>query len=150
MTKLIYKILMTSAFSLFVMTQGVNASNDKLIEEMSDIFSRPKISTQGTNTKIVRERQEEEGQLLQKAIDHLLEEDQDRAVELFMEAVSINGSPLGYLYLAAIWNDERYHRIVHGAMKHDFISKRTVFEHAIFLKDQGFTFDLYGDAIASK
>ncbi|MBX9697380.1 MAG: hypothetical protein K2X53_04775 [Alphaproteobacteria bacterium] len=142
MTKLICKILMTSTFSLFLINQGANASSDVILEENADHFSCPKISTQGNDPLIIRKDQEKEYEYLENAIVHLSSNKVEQATECFKNAVDINGSPLGYLYLAAIWNDARYHLIVRNALKFQVISWKTVSEHANFLSGHGYKFDL--------
>ena len=142
MTKQVYKVLAASALSLFLISHGVNASKAALREEMGDLFSRPKVVTQGSNPDVISEDQEKEGQLLSSAIHHLENKEVDQAVNFLKKAVDINGSPLAYLYLSALWNDARYHRIVFSAMEHKLISKKTVAVHAFFLGDLGYTFDL--------
>jgi hypothetical protein len=142
MTKQIYKGISTFAFSLVLITQSVNASKAVLREEMGEIFSRPKIVTQCTNSDFIREHQEEEYKLLSSSMLCLENKEFERAVDFLKDAISINGSPLGYLYLSALWNDARYHRIVFCAMKSNLISKRTIVEHAFFLRDLGYIFDL--------
>lgn len=143
MTNQICKMITASVFSLLLTTQVTHASKSALREEMSYLFSRPRIETQPTNPKIFRNNQDDESKILETAISHLVRHEKGQAIEGFKDAIETNGSPLGYLYLAALWNDERYHSIVFNAIDLGVVSRKTVFLHAFFLKDQGYSFNLH-------